>query len=286
MDNWFEPLRDALVQSATTSLKANAKLNRTWLPPFRLPQLATVLIGGLLDYSLHRDSGPPNALGYEIGKQGLGLGSLQALGRALMQEVQRREGGIHEVIIVSEYIGLVVTSLVNADNDNLREQRDSIQASLERLVRTREEEMRRLIQELSTPIMPIQQGVLVLPLIGQIDAERAQKITERLLAGIVERRASVVIIDITGVPEIDEDVASALMRMAQAVSLLGAKVLLVGIRPEIARTLTALNVDMTGLLTLANLQRGIEYALRARRGSSRASERGEALSDHRRGLRP
>src|SRR5689334_18760694 len=115
MANWFEPLQNALVQSATTSLKAHAKLNRTWLPPFRLPQLATLLIRGLLDFSLRQDPGPPEALGYEIGKQGLQLGSLQALGRALMQEVQAREGGALELTIVSEYISWVTTSLVNAD---------------------------------------------------------------------------------------------------------------------------------------------------------------------------
>lgn len=125
------------------------------------------------------------------------------------------------------------------------------------------------LRALSTPLLPIARGVVVMPLIGNIDAPRAQQVLETLLEGIVAHQASMVILDVTGVPTIDAPVASALVRTAQAVNLLGAQVLLTGIQPAIARTLVELGADLGGILVRSTLDSGIAYALA--RGLGRVS---------------
>lgn len=120
----------------------------------------------------------------------------------------------------------------------------------------------RLIQELSTPIVPIYEGVLVLPLTGAVDSRRATQVMESVLEKIVGNQADVLILDITGVPVVDTGVANYLIQMARAVNLLGAQVVLVGIGPEIAQTIVQLGVELHNIITRSNLQAGIEYALR------------------------
>jgi rsbT co-antagonist protein RsbR len=122
-----------------------------------------------------------------------------------------------------------------------------------------------IVKQLSTPIMPIYGGVLVLPLIGPIDARRGEQIMESLLSATAQEQASVVIIDITGVPALDAGVASCLSKVAQAARLLGAEVVIVGIGPRIAQTMAAEAIDLGGAATLANLEAGLEYALSLRR---------------------
>lgn len=121
------------------------------------------------------------------------------------------------------------------------------------------------LRELSTPLIPILEGVVVMPLIGAIDSARAQQIMETLLVGIGEKRASIAILDITGVRVVDTQVANALIRTAQAAQLLGARVILTGITPEVAQTLVQLGIDLSSVMTRSTLQSGIAYAL-ARRG--------------------
>ncbi len=104
--------------------------------------------------------------------------------------------------------------------------------------------------------------VMVMPLIGTMDSRRAQQVIDALLKGISESRAHVAIIDITGVPIVDTQVANGLIRAAQAVKLLGAQVVLTGIRPEVAQTLVGLGADLSGLITRGTLQDGIAYALK------------------------
>jgi rsbT co-antagonist protein RsbR len=118
-----------------------------------------------------------------------------------------------------------------------------------------------LLAELSTPLIPLNDNILVMPLVGAIDSRRAQQILETLLVGMAERQARVTILDITGVPVIDTQVAAALLRAAQAARLLGAQVVLTGIRPEVAQTLVGLGVDFGSVVTRSTLQRGIAYAL-------------------------
>ena len=120
------------------------------------------------------------------------------------------------------------------------------------------------LRELSTPIIPITDGVIAMPLIGAIDSNRAQQVIEGLLTGVAELGATTAILDITGVLVVDTQVANALLRAAQAVKLLGAQVIITGIRPEVAQTLVGLGLDLSGITTLATLQSGIAWALARR----------------------
>ncbi len=117
------------------------------------------------------------------------------------------------------------------------------------------------LRELSTPLIPLSAGIVIMPLIGMIDAARAQQILDTLLQGVAARRATTVIIDITGVLVVDTQVANALIQAAAAVRLLGATVMLTGIRPEIAQTLVGLGADLGSIVTHGNLQSGIAHAL-------------------------
>ena len=119
---------------------------------------------------------------------------------------------------------------------------------------------------LSTPLIPISDHALVMPLIGALDSRRAAQVMETILQGITAHRADTVILDVTGVVAIDTQVASALLRMARAVRLLGARVFLTGIRPELAQTLVGLDINLTGIATYGTLQGAIVAALNRDRG--------------------
>jgi rsbT co-antagonist protein RsbR len=115
--------------------------------------------------------------------------------------------------------------------------------------------------ELSTPLIPISDEILVMPLIGTIDDKRAQRVMERLLHGVASYRARAVILDVTGLSAVTTETACALLRCAQAVSLLGARALMTGMRPEMAQALATMDVELGGIVTLSTLKAGIAYAL-------------------------
>ncbi|MGR3766581.1 RsbT co-antagonist protein RsbRA [Rossellomorea sp. NS-SX7] len=117
------------------------------------------------------------------------------------------------------------------------------------------------LQELSAPLIPVFEKISVMPLVGTIDTERARLIMENLLNGVVKHRAEVVLIDITGVPVVDTMVAHHIIQAADAVRLVGAKCMLVGIRPEIAQTIVNLGIDLNQFSTNSTLRKGIEKAL-------------------------
>lgn len=132
----------------------------------------------------------------------------------------------------------------------------------EELIRAQEEALRAL----AAPLIPVHERVLVMPLIGAVDVARVDRVMETLLAGIVERGARAAILDVTGVRAIDAAVADALARVARAVELLGAGVILTGLSPEVARTLVEIGADLTGIDTRSNLQSGIARAMQLARG--------------------
>ncbi|WP_437738412.1 PAS domain S-box protein [Sorangium sp. So ce1335] len=130
------------------------------------------------------------------------------------------------------------------------------------------------IRELSTPLIPLDAGILVMPLVGRLDRVRIEQLLERLLQGVVAQRASTVILDVTGVPMVDAEIADSLIRAAQAVKLLGAEVILTGVGPEVAQTMVSIGIDLREIVTLSSLQSGLHHALsRARRGRSPSGPR-------------
>jgi rsbT co-antagonist protein RsbR len=126
------------------------------------------------------------------------------------------------------------------------------------------EAQRETLRELSTPLIPISERVVIMPLIGSIDSQRSQMVMEALLEGVAQHQAALVILDITGVQVVDTQVAQTFIQAAQAVRLLGAQVMLTGIQPQIAQTLVQLGVDLSGIITRGSLQAGIADALQSR----------------------
>lgn len=128
----------------------------------------------------------------------------------------------------------------------------------ERVIREQQE----AIRELSTPVLQVRERLLILPIIGVLDSQRARQLTEQLLRGIRLNRAKVVVIDITGVPAIDSTVANHLVQTIEASRLMGASVIVTGLSSEIAQTLVTIGVDLSKVNAVGDLQGGIEEAER------------------------
>jgi rsbT co-antagonist protein RsbR len=126
----------------------------------------------------------------------------------------------------------------------------------ERVIREQEE----AIRELSTPVLQVRERLLILPIIGVLDSQRARQLTEQLLGAIQANRAKVVVIDITGVATIDLTVANHLVQTVEAARLMGASAIITGLSSKIAQTLVDLGVDLSTMMTVGDLQGGIEEA--------------------------
>jgi len=120
-----------------------------------------------------------------------------------------------------------------------------------------------MLRALSTPLIPLGEGAIVMPLVGRVTGERAERILEALAEGVVAQQARVAIVDVTGVPEMDAAVADALVRAARAIRLLGADVVLTGLGPGAARALVEIGADLGGIATRGTLRDGIVHALGA-----------------------
>lgn len=119
------------------------------------------------------------------------------------------------------------------------------------------------LSALSTPLIPVTDEIVVMPLIGVLDSRRVQQVMETLLRGVNERGARTAILDITGISVVDTQVADALVRSARAVQLLGAKVVLTGVRRDVAQTLVEIQADLGGIVTRSTVQSGIAFAMAA-----------------------
>lgn len=128
----------------------------------------------------------------------------------------------------------------------------------EQTIRAQQEE----IKQTSTPITSIWDGVLTLPIIGTLDSQRTLVVMERLLTRIEADRIRAVVMDLTGVQTVDSQVAQHLIHMTRAIRLMGANAILTGIRPDIARALTSLNIELTDVTTRATLSDGLKEAFR------------------------
>ena len=128
----------------------------------------------------------------------------------------------------------------------------------ERVIREQQE----AIRDLSTPVLQVRDRLLILPIIGMLDAQRARQLTEQLLGAIQSSRAKVVVIDITGVAAIDLTVANHIVQTVEAARLMGASAVITGLSSKIAQTLVDLGVDLSMMNTVGDLQGGLEEAER------------------------
>ncbi|WP_437948538.1 PAS domain S-box protein [Sorangium sp. So ce296] len=196
--------------------------------------------------------------------------ALPAIERALRTEGHwqgelehtRRDGGT--IMVESRWVAQAdpgdAQALIMEINTDITARKEA-----ERMRSEQQQELIRLqataIAELSTPLIPITDHVVVMPLIGVLDTMRAQQAMDTLLQGLSSSGATVAIVDITGVKVVDTKVADALIRVAQGARLLGAEVVLTGIRAEVAQTMVGLGVELRNIVTRGTLQGGIAYAL-------------------------
>src|SRR6266581_4713526 len=166
--------------------------------------------------------------------------ALQAYSRRLSERI------IPRGVETDEVVGIVNTVAVGFVEER------------ERIIRQQQE----AIRELSTPVLQVRERLLILPIIGVIDPQRARQLTEQLLRAIRANRAKVVVIDVTGVAAMDSGVANHLVQTVEASRLLGATVIVTGLSPEIAQTLVNIGVDLGKMATVGDLQGGIEEAER------------------------
>jgi anti-anti-sigma regulatory factor len=118
------------------------------------------------------------------------------------------------------------------------------------------------IMEMATvPVVQVWEGIVLVPLIGMLDSQRTQQLMERLLHRVTETGSPIALLDITGVPAIDTQTAQHLIETVSAVRLLGAEVILTGVRPVIAQTLVHLGIDLANVITRASLAAGLRMAL-------------------------
>lgn len=128
------------------------------------------------------------------------------------------------------------------------------------------------LRQASSPVIPVFDQVVVMPVVGTLDASRAQRLMQDLLDGVEQHDAQLALLDLTGIPTMDEPVANALLQTVDALSLLGVECVLAGIRPDIARSLIHLGINLDQIVTRRDLQSGIEYAL-GRMGRRIATDR-------------
>ena len=203
--------------------------------------------------------------------------ALQAYSRNLSERIIPRGVQTDEVVgivlLLRDVLARSLFSRYHADFEKLNRILDAYEPAANRIaitvavgfVQERERtirEQQEAIRELSTPVLQVRERLLILPIIGVIDPQRARQLTEQLLRGIRTNRARVVVIDITGVAAMDSNVANHLVLTVEASRLLGATVIVTGLSPEIAQTLVNIGVDLTKMNTVGDLQGGIEEAER------------------------
>jgi anti-anti-sigma factor len=155
-----------------------------------------------------------------------------------------------ELFQANERLVLELRERERAEEERARLQEEIIRVQTERL------------SEMSTPLIPITDRVMVMPLIGTVDRPRARQMLETVLEGAQRSHAAVVIIDITGVKVVDSSVAAMLVNAATALRLIGAQAVLTGMRPEVARTFVDLSIELQSIVVKGSLQSGIAFALR------------------------
>jgi rsbT co-antagonist protein RsbR len=172
--------------------------------------------------------------------------------RGALYQAQDREKALEAVresleVEVSERTAALASALEEA------QRRADEQAAL----LTENEQQRDMIREMSVPVLPVSRNTLVMPLVGALDSTRLVQIQEQALGRLEATRARCLLLDVTGVPVIDTQVAQGLIRVVQAARLLGAEVILVGIRPEVAQAIVGLGIDLDGMRTHSDLHNAL-----------------------------
>ncbi|HYO39983.1 MAG TPA: STAS domain-containing protein [Nocardioidaceae bacterium] len=210
----------------------------------------------------------------------LETGSVEALrryARDLSERIIPRGVETHEVVgivlLLRDVLARSLFEKYREDFDLLNRVLDAYEPAANRIANTVAvsfvEERERVIRQqqdsllqLSTPVLQVRERLLILPIIGVLDDTRARQLTEQLLSGIRNHRAKVVVVDITGVADVDEAVANSLVQTVDASRLMGAEVIITGLSSKIAQTLVTIGVDLSKMRTVGDLQGGIEEAER------------------------
>ncbi|WP_437638616.1 STAS domain-containing protein [Sorangium sp. So ce854] len=143
------------------------------------------------------------------------------------------------------------------------------------------EKQQRVIRDLSTPIIEVWDKVLTLPMVGVVDSLRIAEVMDNLLDAVVSKDARFAILDLTGVDAVDTRTAGYLIEMIQAIRLLGAEGIVTGIRSNVAQTMIALGLDLSGVTTVGNLRAGLKLCMQrmARAGEAASAPVGEASTN-------
>jgi rsbT co-antagonist protein RsbR len=271
------PTADTDEQVLLPQLVAHLREHRTRL---RQEWAARIQESHLLQAMTSKEMSAETTLVYDNYVEVLETGSVEALqhyARDLSERIIPRGVETHEVVgivlLLRDVLARSLFEKYQGDLPLLNRVLDAYEPAANRIANTvavsfvdeRERVIRQqqdAIRELSTPVLPVRERLLILPIIGVLDQERARQLTVQLLGGIRTHRAKVVVVDITGVPDVDESVANNLVRTVDASRLMGASVIITGLSPEIAQTLVTIGVDLSKMNTIGDLQGGLEQAER------------------------
>ncbi|AOU98878.1 hypothetical protein BI364_13735 [Acidihalobacter yilgarnensis] len=215
--------------------------------------------------------------GDEIDRHGMEFKALRQFFRTCSQQILMRGGSLDEFVRYIQFLQRVFLDNLETDkgidvqlmreiplllasvfNDIMLDVFHVYLQEKEKTIQAQQEELR----QTATPITEIWDGVLTLPVIGSLDSSRTMMVMDKLLSRIETERAQVVVIDVTGVIAIDSQVSHHLIQMIRAIGLMGATAILTGIRPDIARAITSLNIDLGAVTTRSTLSEGLKLAFR------------------------
>jgi len=264
---------ESLLRELVAHLRDNREgLRETWLERISRAQL----LGGMSAQEIFKEA----TAVYDNYVDTLETGSIETLGayaRDLSERFVSRGVETHEVLgivlLLRDVLARSLFERYRSDFELLNRILDAYEPAANRIativgvsfVQERERvigQQQTTIRELSTPVLQVRDRLLILPIIGMLDARRTSQLTEQLLQAIRSNRAKVVVVDITGVPAIDKTVANRIVETVRACRLMGADVILTGLSAEIAQTLVTLGVDLSMMDTVGDLQGGIEAAER------------------------
>jgi rsbT co-antagonist protein RsbR len=198
----------------------------------------------------------PNDLGIEFSAQTVWVETL------LVPLLKREDGSAPYVLVIQHDITELMR--MRHEVDEAKQKIDVQRSTIESLEAARQEieAQRATIEALSTPVIEVWDGIVTLPLLGHFNAERADAVTEQLLEAVVRTRARYVILDLTGIAVIDATTGDQILKLVAGVGLLGSTGILVGIQPEIARTLVGLGSELSRVRVHQNLRQALKACLR------------------------